>query len=296
MGMSVHEYKNDWLFVQRSGTLYNAKVGNTGRDKTIMKRILPVLFLLASSRLLAQPVIPDIAVQPSGLEAPVGTNVSFSVVATNYPPFSYQWYTSSGRTATAYATLGPGNRVQYVFMDDVGQGYTAAPQVQFVGGGGSGATGIAFLTGGSVSGINVSNPGMGYSTPPAVEIAPPTPVVNTPLPGQTNADLSLQSVTIANSTNLFVVVTNAYGSVTSSVVLLFVYLPPQNLTATLNGKSLLVQFTGSPNTFYLLQSTTNLMAPNWQNGVPVNPNSNGNCAVTITNLSAPAVYYRAVWN
>ena len=81
-----------------------------------------------------------------------------------------------------------------------GVGYVAAPVVSFVGGGGSGATAIATLTGDAVTGITVTNGGTGYTSAPtvvltgtatttAVAVSIVTPVV--PLP-------SVGFVTITN--------------------------------------------------------------------------------------------------
>jgi len=49
-----------------------------------------------------------------------------------------------------------------------GTGYTIAPSVSFVGGGGTGATATALISGGSVTSITLTNPGSGYTYPPAV--------------------------------------------------------------------------------------------------------------------------------
>lgn len=52
-----------------------------------------------------------------------------------------------------------------------GSGYTIRPQVEIVGGGGSGATAVAQILGGQVVAINVTNPGSGYLTTPTVVIS-----------------------------------------------------------------------------------------------------------------------------
>jgi hypothetical protein len=121
-------------------------------------------------------------------------------------------------------------------------------------------------------------------------------VTNAFMPDQTNATLTLPSVTGANATNYFAVVTNNYGSVTSATVALTVFLPPQNFTAQNLATGLQMQLIGTPNYPYILQSATNLTPPvNWQ-PILTNPaDANGNWSFTITNLSGvPAGFYRAV--
>ena len=55
-------------------------------------------------------------------------------------------------------------------MDTEGSGYTSSPLVSIVGGGGSGATAQAVITGGRVTRILVEQPGTGYVTQPLVSI------------------------------------------------------------------------------------------------------------------------------
>jgi hypothetical protein len=58
-------------------------------------------------------------------------------------------------------------------ITDGGCGYTNAPEVLIVGGGGSGATATATIQNGFVTAINITNPGSGYTNLPDVEIASP---------------------------------------------------------------------------------------------------------------------------
>lgn len=62
--------------------------------------------------------------------------------------------------------------VTAVLMTNLGTGYTSAPAITFTGGGGSGATATAFLSGdGRVSQIVITNNGSGYTSAPAVVIS-----------------------------------------------------------------------------------------------------------------------------
>ena len=58
--------------------------------------------------------------------------------------------------------------VSNVFIGLNGSGYTSTPTVSFVGGGGSGAAGIVTILNGAVVGVNITNPGTGYSSAFAV--------------------------------------------------------------------------------------------------------------------------------
>jgi hypothetical protein len=208
-------------------------------------------------------------------------------------PFGYQWFASSGRTATAVPTVISG-RVQFVSVADSGAGYVSTPQVHFIGGSGSGATATASVFFGTVFAINVNNQGSGYGTAaPTIQIDPP-PTINAPLPNQTSAILPLTSVTSADATNYFVVVTNNYGSVTSATVFLTVFLPPQNFTIQNVVTGLQMNLTGSPSFPYILQSSTNLTPPiSWKSIRTNFSDANGNWNFIATNISAaPNVFYR----
>ena len=87
---------------------------------------------------------------------------------------------SGGKTATATAQMIGGivvcndntnpnaKSVQSVALTNSGYGYTVAPGVRFIGGGGSGATGISSIGNGVVGVITITNPGSGYAAAPSV--------------------------------------------------------------------------------------------------------------------------------
>jgi Protein of unknown function (DUF2589) len=62
--------------------------------------------------------------------------------------------------------------VQSVSVTAAGTGYTSAPTVAFAGGGpnASGATALAIVTAGAVTGFTVTNPGSGYTADPTVTL------------------------------------------------------------------------------------------------------------------------------
>jgi hypothetical protein len=74
--------------------------------------------------------------------------------------------------ATATATLA-GAFVVGANITDIGFGYTSAPVVHFIGGGGSGASAVAVVSNGVVTAINMISAGSGYTNAPLIVIDPP---------------------------------------------------------------------------------------------------------------------------
>lgn len=72
----------------------------------------------------------------------------------------------SDGTAVPTATSGTG--VQSINLQAGGTGYTTAPTVSLTGGGGTGATATATVSGGTVTGITVTAAGSGYTSAPTV--------------------------------------------------------------------------------------------------------------------------------
>jgi hypothetical protein len=64
-----------------------------------------------------------------------------------------------------------GEFVSSINMINQGAGYTSAPSVSITGGGGSGATAIANISGGRVVSISITNRGIGYTSAPSVSIS-----------------------------------------------------------------------------------------------------------------------------
>ena len=83
-----------------------------------------------------------------------------------------------------------------------GLGYTSAPAVTFTGGGWSGATAIATVTGGVVTGIAVSG-GAGYTSAPKVTIDPPPCAINTTTCIQATATATVNASSTGNGNATF---------------------------------------------------------------------------------------------
>ena len=253
--------------------------------------------ITSSMATLTQAYPPCITQQPTNQTVSFGWGANFSVTATGTPPLSYQWWMVTGQrtNATALPVVINGF-VLTATITSGGAGYLAVPSVWFIGGSGSGAVGTAVVSNRMVTAINMSDAGSGYTTPPTIQIDAPTAIS---LTGQTDSGLSLAAVTFDNAGNYFVVVTNNFGSVTSSPAALTItgtaFIPPQLMTLTASGGGLQLQFIGTPNYPYILETATNLAPPiNWQPILTNAADASGNWIFAVTNNpNVPASFYRA---
>lgn len=84
-------------------------------------------------------------------------------------------FSAAGITATATTQLNLAGGVSSATIVNFGVGYTMAPEITFVGGGGSGAAGTVSInaSNGKVAGVSMTSQGAGY-------YAPPTPAITAP--------------------------------------------------------------------------------------------------------------------
>ena len=206
---------------------------------------------------------PSIVQQPQGTIVFQGNNATFSVTPGGTAPFAYQWWMGTQSNATAVPVVINGF-VLGANMTSGGAGYLSVPSVQFIGGSGTGAGGYAVVSNYMVSAIAMTNAGSGYTTPPAIQIDAPIAIS---LLGQTNATLTLLAVTNGIAANYFVVITNAYGSATSSVAsLTVIVLPPgynQISCQLLNDGKMGFSFVGNAGGNYALDRSFSLSPANW---------------------------------
>ena len=66
------------------------------------------------------------------------------------------------------------NQVKSIYLTNGGTGYSVAPTVTITGGGGSGATAVAYVSGGTITRILVTSVGTGYTSTPTVNITSAT--------------------------------------------------------------------------------------------------------------------------
>jgi len=87
--------------------------------------------------------------------------------------------------AEAGATSVSGGQLSAIVVDNAGSGYGNAPAVTITGGGGTGATAVATVANGVVTGITITDKGYGYTSLPTVILGPPagTPATGTATSG-----------------------------------------------------------------------------------------------------------------
>jgi len=135
-----------------------------------------------------------------------------------------------------------------------GFGYGNIPNVSFAGGGGT-AQAYATVSNGVVTGVSVTNSSSGFTSIPSVVIDPP----NGAMFGQTNITLTISNVNSGNLGGYYVIASNAYGSVTSSIGNLTLLYPP---TIASNPISVNLSLHGS-NTLSLSASGTSPLSYQW---------------------------------
>jgi len=104
------------------------------------------------------------------------------------------------RVGAATAVL-VGPFVVSVSITDGGSGYTNAPVVRFIGGGGSGAEGLVTISNGTIISITMTNAGYGYTSAPLVIIEPPY-ILNPTLGIAPMTFLSFTNLTVGGSYQL----------------------------------------------------------------------------------------------
>ncbi len=78
---------------------------------------------------------------------------------------------NEGTSLRLRAGASKGKTVTSFTVSNGGSNYTSAPDVTVSGGGGSGATGTATISGGEVTAVSVGTAGIGYSSPPTVTVS-----------------------------------------------------------------------------------------------------------------------------
>ena len=210
-------------------------------------------------------VPPLIATQPQSQTVNAGGPVSFSVVATNTAPLSYQWRKDgtnlAGATTTSYsiAAAQPTNAGSYtVVVTNVAGSVTSAVATLTV-------NLPPFITTQPLS--QTVNAGAPVSFSVAATNTPPLSYQwrrnGTIIAGATGATNSITSAQSTNAGSYTVVVTNAAGSITSAVATLTVIIAPPQITAIISAGSgtVTVSGTGPVGELYRILATTNIVLP-----------------------------------
>lgn len=143
-----------------------------------MKTELAVLIVAAVLSMRASVWAQETAFTYQGHITDNGTNFA----GTGLFKFALVTSTNFNHQATATAVMGGVSPNEFVSQCNVingGSGYTTAPAVTFSGGGGSGATATANVSGGAATTpLTVLTPGSGYTSAPTVTMAPPPPNIS----------------------------------------------------------------------------------------------------------------------
>ena len=240
---------------------------------------------------------PEIFTPPAGRSAAVGQSASFTVVVIGSAPFTYQWQKAGVAVAGATtATLSFAS----LALADAGS-YT----VRVANGNGNATSAAAVLTVGTLPTINASpatqSVPLGSSVTFTVDAGGTAPLTyqwrkaGATIGGATSASFVINSVQSSDAAAYSVVVTNAFGSVTSSSGTLTVTLlatitaPPvaQSVTAG-NGATLSVTASsGTPATYqWRLGGVAIPGATSTTYSIPTTaPENGGSYTVTITNAA-----------
>jgi len=184
------------------------------------------------------PAAPFISSQPQSQTIPVGGNANFTVTATGTAPLAYQWRFNgtniAGATTTSYA----------VFNAQVTNSGSFTVIITNVAG--SVTSTVATLTVSNVPPTITDNPApldifVGETAAFSVTASGTVPLAyqwrfnGTGIPGATNEDYSFNNAQTNNAGGYTVIVTNAWGSVTSSVATLTVSPPEPPSTNSFTG-------------------------------------------------------------
>jgi len=207
-------------------TLANAQMGDSGNYACHVSN--PAGGATSSSATLMVGIAPTIDTNPQTVTAPLATDVSFTVTASGFP-LAYQWWRDGTPISGAN---GPILTLTAITTNEVASTYYVTAS-NFLGTATSATVGIIqsrlpyIIT--EPVGKSVV---LGSNFTVTVTASGPSPLYyqwikdGTNLPGATSASLSVANAQAANSGNYWVLVTNNYGAVTSSVALITVMIPP----------------------------------------------------------------------
>lgn len=259
----------------------------------------PATNLLSADAALFVNASPVVLTPPQSQSVIIGSNVTFSVLASGSGPFTYQWRRDgvpiSGAVSSGYTITGAqtnqagiydvlvGNPLASVFSAGavltVLPPFTLSPQPRSL------ATNV-----GSSATLTVGATAIGTFPGP---FNFQWTFNGTALPGQTGASLVLTGLQLTNSGSYACVVGSPLGSITSSNAVLTVFTPFTVGTASFQfGGLFQLNATGDDGRTYRLESTTNLV--NW---VPVVTNSISGGSAIFTDTAAagqPLRFYRIV--
>jgi hypothetical protein len=246
---------------------------------------------------------PTITHQPANVYTELGSNAMFSVTAAGTQPMSYQWYEDG--IAVAGANL-PYVAVQSVSATDA---YEYAVVI-------SNALGSVIS---SSATLNLGLPASISNQPASLSVlagqlatfsvgaAGTSPlyfqwfdgtnalVDGDNIEGSESDALTINPAVTNDSGAYLVIVSNYYGSITSSIANLTVGLPPQSFSICRGSNNIpMISMAGTPGFSYVIEETTNLTPPIiWRPVLTNVASSNGTCSFADTKgFAYPAAFYQ----
>ncbi len=137
----------------------------SGGGATLLTRLQPAA-VIGSSESFGSPIVSD------GNRVAIGSSDQFQAGNGAVYVYTLEAPPCIPHPATATATVVNGSVVG-IQLTDLGCGYTNAPIVRIVGGGGTGATAMTTITNGYVTSITIIDGGTGYTNAPRVRVASP---------------------------------------------------------------------------------------------------------------------------
>ena len=251
---------------------------------------------------------PKITNQPVNVVTNPGATAFFTVGATGSQPLGYQWFFISGGLTNLVAT----SQTNVLELDNVSTNDAGSYQVIVTNAVGSVTSSVATLTVDGSPAITLQPTNTSAiigSNPTFIAVADganpliyqwyfyQTNIPVTIVQDATNASYTLFNAQPANAGNYFLIVSNDFGSVTSSVVTLTVLTPPIFLTqptnvvtATNKAVSFVVKVSGATpmrGTWWRSGSVSNLASVNFSNNTTTTSFTGGSVqGVALTNQSA----------
>ena len=155
-----------------AGSATNPNGGQVGPNYSHQNivALLPEMTQTYTGQCTDQGSLPTVNGAPQELYWDLGVRMDASMHAAGHNLYFNAATVATGYTleAAATATVSGGGTVTAVNVFNPGANYTSVPTVSFTGGGGTGATATAHVTGGTVTSVTLNTGGTGYTSAPTV--------------------------------------------------------------------------------------------------------------------------------